>query len=133
MMEQVSTCGVFYRAPPDTHPDAQGGASLRPECCSCSAVETEGTAAVPLAAGYRRQRHRGGAEIAFTPPAEAAQGPPTCACDGVRNSFHACCGVPPQLQRRQTYSHSVQLKYGYLGKNEWKATIESKVIIIFSN
>lgn len=78
---------------------------------------------MPLAAGYRRQRHRGGAEIAFTPPAEAAQGPPTCACDGVRNSFHACCGAPPQLRRRQKYSHSVQLKYGYLGKNEWKVTI----------
>lgn len=24
VMEQVSTCGVFYRAPPDTHPGAQG-------------------------------------------------------------------------------------------------------------
>lgn len=41
-------------------------------------------------------------EMAFAPPAEAAVRPPACACDGVRNSFHAfalrrspaplCCG-----------------------------------------
>lgn len=30
VIEQVSTCGVFYRAPPDTHPDAPGECRYNP-------------------------------------------------------------------------------------------------------
>lgn len=104
---------MFYRAPPGAHPGARGERRYDPN-------ETNGR--VVHARPFRRREpqqrpwlldtgRKGiqeAARLASAPPAEAAEGPPECARDGVRNSFHTS-GLrrSPQLRKWQKYSHSV--------------------------